>query len=355
MRNAHTVDLLSTMNRLLGATLLVSAVAACSSGIPASIAPKTLQHDMQAPTRSTLPTARARMDAAGCPPSVVYIVSSSGGSVEIYDASNLGAGPCGRVAGMNSPQGLFVDSKRDLWVVDASVQQVYEFKPGSSSPVRTLSDPNGVPNDVVVDESSGTAYVTEYQNNVDPHTLVEIYALRSSTPTGSLSDPSARNGGYDTVDNKGNLYVTFMTQDNKARVDRWMGGIGSPHDLRLQFISDGGIVTTSSGSLAICDPFAFRCGSFAPGSKTMSRVFGHMGRGSGGVGPDKPPFLHPDTLALDRDERLAYVAGNSLSTWRFPGPGHRPNHLPLDEIQIPGGAGRGLAVSPAALPGMPYR
>ncbi len=294
------------------------------------------------------------MDAGGCPASVVYVVSNAGGSVEIYDSSNLAAGPCGSVTGLNSPQGVFVDSKRDLWVVDASVQQVYKFKPGSNFPVRTLSDPNGIPNDVVVDESSGTAYVSEYQNNVNPNTLVEIYAIGSTTPTGSLSDPLARNGGYATVDSKGNLYVTFMTQDNKARVDRWVGGSGSPRNLGLTLISAGGIVTTASGALAVCDPFAFRCGIFEPGSKVMSHVFGHMGRRSGSVDPNKPPFLHPDTLALGRDELLAYVVANSLTTWRFPGPNHRPNHLPLDEIQIPGGAGRGLAVSPAAHPGAPY-
>jgi hypothetical protein len=300
------------------------------------------------------PLGRVRMDAAACPASVVYVVSGSGGSIEIYDASKLESGPCGSVTGMNSPQGAFVDSKRNLWVADATANQIYEFGPGSNSPIRTLRDPNGVPNDVVLDETSGTAYVTDYRNTVNPRTLVEVYAKGSTTPTGSLSDPNARNGGYDTLDNEGNLYVTFMRQDNKAQVDRWMGGTGSPHDLRLKLISAGGIVTTTTGSLAICDPFAFRCGSFARGSKTISKIFGHMGRGFGGAGPDKPPFLHPDTLALDRGEKLAYVAAYSLTTWRFPGPAHRPNHLPLVEIQVPGGAGLGLAVSPAARPGAPY-
>jgi hypothetical protein len=342
MRIHRTLDSPFTYWRLLGVTLCAAALAACSSGIPPSGGPNIVL------------SARARMDAAGCPASVVYVVSNVGGTVAIYDASKLGAGPCGSVTGMNSPQGVFVDSKRNVWVADAAVRLIFEFAPGSKSPTRTLSDPNGVPKDVVVDETSGTAYVTEYQNDVNPSTLVEVYAKGSTTPTGSLSDPDARNGGYDTIDNEGNLYVTFMTQSNKAQVDRWMGGTGSPQNLRLKLVSDGGIVTTASGSLAICDPFAFRCGSFARGSRTMSRVFGHMGRGSGGGAQDKPPFLHPDTLALDRGEHLAYVAANSLTTWRYPGPDHRPNHLPLVEIQIPGGAGQGLAVSPAAHPGAPY-
>jgi sugar lactone lactonase YvrE len=334
------------IGRLIGAMFAAAAIAACSAWTPSSLAPNSAQSVAQA--------AGTRFDSAGCPASVVYIVSNGNRSIEIYDASNLGAGPCGSVTGLSSPQGLFVDSKGNLWVVDAVSQQIFEFAPGKKNPAVTLSDPNGVPNDVVVDETSGTAYVTEYQNNVNPRTLVEVYPKGSTLPTGSLSDPNARNGAYDTVDNKGNLYVTFMTQDNKAQVDRWIGGAGSPQNLGLQLVSSGGIVTTASGSLAVCDPFAFRCGSFPRGSTTMSRVFGHMGRFSEGVGPDKPPFLHPDTLALDRDEHLAYVAATSLTTWKFPGPNHRPNHLPLVEIRIPGDAGQGVAVNPASPPGAPY-
>jgi hypothetical protein len=354
MRTPRKFHAFLTITRLLGATLAAAAVAACSSGAASSLAPNSEQAGARAASRSTEALAGARFDAAGCPASVVYVVSSTSASVEIYDPSHLAAGPCGSVTGLRSPQGLFVDSKGNLWVTDAIAQQVFEFAPGTKSPVLTLSDPKGVPYDVVVDEVSGTAYVTEYQNNVNPSTLVEVYARGTTTPTRSLSDPNARNGAYDALDNKGNLYVTFMTQANKAQVDRWVGAAGSPQNLGLKLISAGGIVTTASGSLAVCDPFAFRCGRFAPGSTTMSNVFGHMGRGSAGVGPDKPPWLHPDTLALDLGENLAYVAANSLTTWRFPGPDHRPNHLPLVQISVPGNAGQGLAVSPASRPGAPW-
>ncbi len=107
-----------------------------------------------------------------------------------------------------------------------------------------------------------------------------------------------------------------MTQSNKAQVDRWMGGSGNPENLKLQLISDGGIVTTATGALAVCDPFAFRCGIFERGTTKMSHVFGHMGRR--GLS-DKPPWLHPDTLVLDAGEHLAYVAADTLSAWGFLG------------------------------------
>jgi hypothetical protein len=331
----------------VAAAVAVAAVTACSSGTPSFTS--------SVPAARQASTSRVQADSTKCPSAVVYIVASYEASVDIYDPKQLRAGPCGSITGFKSAQGLFVDSKGNLWVADALAQQAYEFAPGNTSPVLTLNDPNGVPSAVAVDEKSGTVYVTEYQNNVNSTTLVEVYASGSTTPTGSLGDSVARNGAYDAVDNQGNLYVTFMTKSNKAQVDRWMGGTGTPTNLGLKLISAGGILTTRSGALAVCDPFAFRCGIFEPGSTGMSHIFAHMGRANGArIVPDKPPFLHPNALAIDRAERHAFVAAQSLSLWAYPGPVNRPNHLPRIEIKVPGGAGNGIAVSPASRPGAPF-
>ena len=289
-----------------------------------------------------------------CPQSVAYVVSSQTQTVKAYDRTNLKAGPCGTIDGFSSPQGLFVDAKGGLWVADAAMRTVFQFAPGKKAPTRELSDPSGVPIGIAVDDNRGTVYVTEYKNDLYPGTLVEVYAPGSDVPTASLSAPNAMHGGYPALDDRGNLYVTFMTNDDKAHVDRWKHGAGSPEDLGLKLVSAGGIATTGSGALAICDPYAFRCGVFAQGSNTMSHVFGHMGRLRGGIIPDKPPIIMPRALALNRGERHAYVISESLSSWNFPGPAHRPNHLPVEQVKIPGLGGEGIAVTPAARPGAPY-
>jgi hypothetical protein len=333
-----------SIGRPLGVAAAMAGLAACSSGGSSALAPASAQNG-----------AAARTQSAGCPATIVYVVSNGSHSIDIYNQGHLKAGPCGSITGLTAPQGLFADSKGDLWVADAFARQTYEFVPGMNTPALTLSDPNGEPNAVTVDEKSGTVYVTDYQNSASPQTLVEVYAKGSTTPTGTLSDPNARNGGFDALDNQGNLYVTFMTQSNKAQVDRWMGGTGTPKNLGLKLVSAGAIVTTASGTLAVCDPFAFRCGEFAPGSTKMSHVFAHMGRGAtSGPIPDKPPFLHPDALALDRGEQHAYVAATSLTMWKYPGPANRPNHLPQVQIPVQGDAGQGIAVSPPSRPGAPY-
>lgn len=299
--------------------------------------------------------AQIRSDASGCLQSVVYVAGRD--SIKIYDQTHFQSHPCGTISGLTAPQGLMVDTKGNLWFADPFGQKVYKFAPGAHAPALALSDPNGVPAAVAIDDASGTVYVTEYQNNVDASTLVEVYANGSTTPTGTLGDPDARNGGFGALDDHGNLYVSFMTQSNKAQVDRWIGGSGSPENLGLKLISAGSIVTTSSGALAMCDPADFRCGIFEPGSTKMSHVFGHMGFGRhGGVKPNKAPWIIPEALALDYTEHRAYVAGGSVTKWAFPGPGNRPNHLPLVEIKLPGrdNPAGGIAVSPASRPGIPY-
>jgi DNA-binding beta-propeller fold protein YncE len=353
MRKLRGFCIFSTPWRPVVAMLAVAVVPACASPSGSGLAATP----SQAPPGALGRGVPLRYAATACPSSVVYVVSNYDAAVKIYDRASLQAHarPCGSVTGFESPQGLFVDAQRGLWVVDAGAKKIYRFLPGAVTPIETLSDPNGTPLAVAVEPRSGTVYVTDYANSVDAHTLVEVYANGSTTPTGSLDDPNARNGGSDAVDNGGNLYVTFMTLDNKAQVDRWSHGSGSGENLDLKLISAGGVVTTATGALAVCDPFDFRCGIFEHHSTRMSHVFGHMGLPMGKFQSDKPPWLNPEALALAPNQRQAYVVANTLSVWRFPGPKNRPNHRPIDEIKVPnGGANEGIAVSPASPPGAPW-
>jgi hypothetical protein len=326
--------------------VLAALLAACSSSAPSL--------PLGAPAARTASQA-ARADTKACPKSVVYVSSAQNGTVEIYDRSRLKGDPCGSITGLQAPQGLFVDSTGNLWVADSATQRVYVFAPGNPEAIETLDDPDGQPAAIAVDEKSNTVYVTEYVNNMDATSLVQVYAKGSTIPTMTLRDPSARNGGFAAVDDRGNLYVTFMTQSNTAQVDEWFGGSGVPKKLGLKLVSAGAIVTTRDGTLAICDPFDYRCGEFARGSKQMSHVFGHIGRGvPPGVKPNKRDWLLPDALAIDGAEDRAYVAAETLSGWKYPGPANRPSHKPFVEVRVPGLAGNGIAVFPASPAGEPY-
>lgn len=289
-----------------------------------------------------------RFDARSCSGTVIYAVSGNNRSVVAYNTDgNTLSGPCGHITGLASPQGLAVDAQGNVWVTDAVMHQVLAFAPGKQSAIMTLTDAHGIPVGVAVDPANGTVYVTDYSNDSDSSIVVEVYANGSTTPTGALRDTNNRNASNVAVDNKGNVYASFMTPANTAQVDRWMGGTGSPQNLGLKLISSGPIVTTKSGALAVCDPFGFKCGEFASGSQDMTNIFAPR---LGGLGPDKGWGFHPSGLALDQTERRAFVASQSVSMWKYPGPEHKP----LDLVRFHGPYEQGLAVSPASAPGNPY-
>jgi hypothetical protein len=295
----------------------------------------------------------AHVEASGCSTSVVYVTSYDN-SVYIYERRHSHATPCGQITGVTNPQGLFVDAKRNLWVALAGdckkqFSSVLEFAPGNSTPIKTLSDPYGPATDVAVDNASGTVYVTNFFNYTTGcasgnNGAVEVYANGSTTPTGSLSDPHMNYAFNDAVDNHGNLYVTYLQLNGptgSGRIDEWFGGMGSPTDLGISLNAPGGIQTTRTGALLVCDQ-SVACGDFEPGSTTMTNLFATKNPGSFGV-------------ALDMRENDVWVENPSLSSnqmQRYDYPGPRKNAE--RSITVPNGGYAGVAVSPASRQGPPY-
>ncbi len=296
---------------------------------------------------------QTRMDPAGCGTSLVYVTSYNN-SVYIYDQTHNAGIPCGQITGVTNPQGLFVDKHRNLWVAIAGdcknqFSSVLEFAPGGRTPIKTLTDPAGSASDVAVDNASATVYVTNFFDYTHgcvsgKNGAVEVYAGGSTTPTGTLTDPHMNYAFNDAVDDRGNLYVTYLELNGptgKGRIDEWLAGTGSPTDLGITLQAPGGIATTSNGALLVCDQ-SVACGDFAAGSTTMTNLFATQNPGAFGV-------------ALDRRERHAWAedpAGTAgqLQRYKYPGPDSKP----LQQITVPGGGYAGVAVSPAAPEGKPY-
>ena len=300
------------------------------------------------PVQLARPIVRApRMDAAGCSKAVVYAASYNN-TVYIYDQIRTRKAACGSITGLVNPQGLFVDKSRNLWIVNGGngrtvLGEVLEFSPGNPSPVKTLQDSAGAPVDVAIDHKSGTAYVSNITQKGSLPGAIEVYAGGSTTPTATLTDPEMTYAFYDAVDNQGNPYVTFLHATSTmgvGQVDEWIGGSGSPLNLGITLQAPGGIQTTSTGALLICDQLAPACGDFAPGSTTMTDKFATT---------DSDPFA----VALDKHEKHAWVEDTGtgdLQHWTYPGPDAKP----LSQFAVTGGAYAGVAASPAAPPGAPW-
>ncbi len=326
------------MFRFVSIVVSLSALTACAGG-------STLY--------AGVPASNARMDATGCGKSVVYVTSYNN-SVYIYDQMHNSQTPCGQITGVTNPQGLFVDKKRNLWVAvsgncKTQFSSVLEFAPGNSTPIKTLQDPAGSATDVAVDNASGTVYVTNFFDYSQGcasgnNGAVEVYANGSTSPTSTLTDPKMTYAFNDAVDDKGNLYVTYLDVtgiSGTGRIDEWSGGSGSPTDLGITLQAPGGIETTANGALLVCDQ-SVACGDFEPGSTTMTNLFATKTPGAFGV-------------ALDKHEKHAWVENSNASAgqlqqYKYPGPHRRAKQ----SIVVPGGGYAGVAVSPAAREGAPY-
>jgi sugar lactone lactonase YvrE len=327
------------MFRFLSIVITISALTACAAN-------STTPYAAEA-------TGSARMSASGCGKSVVYVTSYNN-SVYIYDQKHNSQSPCGQITGVTNPQGLFVDKKGNLWVAVSGncrtqFSSVLEFAPGNATPVRTLQDSAGDATDVAVDNASGTVYVTNFFDYSEGcasgnNGAVEVYANGSTSPTSTLTDPNMTYAINDAVDDKGNLYVTYLNVNGSfgtGRIDEWSGGSGAPTDLDITLQAPGGIQTTANGALLVCDQ-SVACGDFDPGSTTMTNLFATKTPGSFGV-------------ALDKHEKHAWVENSSASTgqlqqYKYPGPAKRAKQT----IVVPGGGYAGVAVSPAAHEGAPY-
>ncbi len=317
-------------------------LAACSgtsqSGLPAS-----------AGVASAGGFEQARMDASGCSKTVVYVTSYNN-SVYIYNQKGNGGTPCGQITGLLNPQGIFVDSKRNLWVAMQGncrtvFQSVLEFAPGTSTPVKTLSDPNAFPSGVAVDNKTGTVYVANFftGSNCESGSPadVAVYADGSTTPTSTLTDPNMAYAFSDALDHAGNLYVTYSKGYAGGGILEWTHGSGSAQDLSIALQYPAGIQTTKNGALLVCDQAA-GCGDFEPGSTTMTKTFATGTPGAYGI-------------ALDKHEKNAWVENPSLSSgqlqqYKYPGPDKQAKHA----MTVSGGGYAGVALSPASPQGRPY-
>jgi hypothetical protein len=175
-----------------------------------------------------------------------------------------------------SPQGLWVDRYGILYVADGNV---LEFKPGSETPFRTIT--NGVIDAVTVAvDSSGTLYVGNNggQNGI----TVGEYPPGSTKPslTVTISEPNTVKSfaGAMTFDSAGNLYIgAHFYQKPGTHYFEVLHGTTNYTDLGLNcgagadglaMDRGGNLYTGSNGTICV----------FPPGQKNFSRVIHNNGQ-----------------------------------------------------------------------------
>jgi hypothetical protein len=144
---------------------------------------------------------------------LLYISDLDAQAVFIYTYGH-GYKLVGELTGFFNPEGLCVDKTGNVYVTNDTsygVHQITEYAHGGTSPIRTLTDPDGRANGCSVDPKSGDLAVANEWGASDGIGNVTVYPQASGSPT-SYSNPNIYYYYFCGYDNKGNLFVDGETQ-----------------------------------------------------------------------------------------------------------------------------------------------
>lgn len=176
----------------LSFVLLALGMAACAGGFGA-----TSVHPVSSALRVAGPFERDTR------PTIVYVSDHAGSFIDVFDI--LGKLQYTITTGLNTPVGIFVDARHDLWVANPGANDVLVFRRGSKTPSEALKDSNQ-PNDVAVC-GDGTAFVADSLNRGG----VAVYPPGHTHPVRRLEARQSGAGGlelYVTCDPAGNVFAT---------------------------------------------------------------------------------------------------------------------------------------------------
>lgn len=152
------------------------------------------------------------------------------------------------------PNSVRVDGSNNLWVaLDTYGTQpsLWVFKPGASTPFRTL---NGIKNEAVgvAIDRDGTAYVTDQNEGVAD---IWVFAPGSTQPTSELTDPNGTCCGWVAVDDQHNVYFTYESQTgHTGAIDEFVHGSTKPKSLGITLATfPGGIEVLHNGTIIVTE------------------------------------------------------------------------------------------------------
>jgi len=193
---------------------------------------------------------------------VVYSGDFVNSKVEIYPLKGQNPAPIGEITtGISSPERMFVDSKRNLYVTNDGHLSCY--RPGKTSPWQEIAAGINRATGVVVGPD-GTIYVANAGTNA-----VTVYPPGQQTPSEAL------NVGADpqnvALDAAGDVYVTYIDGASGSGVVEFPSGSTTPTNLGLNIQDPGGIEIDSSNNVVVFDSASQDLDIFKPGQTQPSK------------------------------------------------------------------------------------
>jgi hypothetical protein len=238
-------------------------IASTALARPAGIVPHATRDDA---------ASRPWVDAGAARP-LVYVADATANTVTVLNSA--GTLLLDVIGGLNTPNGLFVDTQHRLWVANEDANDVLVFDRNKRKASLTLSDTGELPVDVTVCPN-GTAYVSNLATVNNGQGNIAVYAAGSTSPTGHLTYPGQGANFFVTCDPAGNVFTTlfFDPGRNSAGVVEYPGGAQTGAmsiGVVLQF--PGGIKTDPAGNLLVDDQLAHDVAEYTEAGKATGKMF----------------------------------------------------------------------------------
>ena len=283
----------------------------------------------QAPSTGSLPAlspmskTNASATTAATATRTLYVSDINANAVFVFNANNITAGPLNKItAGINRPGALAVAPNGDLYVTNGTGQNVTVYRPGTTTPFKTLKSTDGTPGLIAfaADGSLAIAYGRGFNR---AGTLV-VYDRGSATPTRSIFIPLGNNlllllRGL-AFDRFENLYLSVSRYPRgPAQFLKYPRGSSTPVNTGLAV--DDGIAIDSAGDIYSGETFSIAVER--QGANNPLRVIkrGVQSTGFLAVESDGTLFLpNTESYAFGDGNLVEYASGGSIPIATFKSP-----------------------------------
>ena len=137
----------------------------------------------------------------------------------------------GELQGFSNPVGLCADPNSNLYVVDASRQEIFVYAPGQSLPFYIYDDLGQTPNSCAFDPTTGNLAVANISN-------LTIFPPASGTPL-TYTTPQLLGYDYVNYDKSGNLYLSGAQSGGAFAIAELPAGASKLTYIRVSGLAKG--------------------------------------------------------------------------------------------------------------------
>lgn len=302
---------------LLSISLIAMLLAACSSN-GAMTATNPLSNQMAQANSQSL----ARISPNGGS-QLLYVSNKANSVIDIFSVP--GYSRAGRITnGIEEPEGIATDQSGNLYVANVDGASVTVYKPGTTSPSRTLNSSH-TPDDVTV-ATNGDVFVGDQGGGVD------VYAPGASSPSTRLTNPGLSVVRGVAVDVKNNVYAAGTNASSKGVVIEYANMSGGGTNLGLQDLqSPLGVLIDNNDDVVVSDVGAGKIFIYPQGKTSPSSEIS---------------VANPHRSNFNQSENLIYVpqgAGGDVDVLDY------PSGTSVTSFSV-GSFASGVALSPAPIP-----